>query len=119
TVASLVLANRKHVPVRVLKPGYFVPIRRRPDSKFGILNEGVLFEYHALLCEPTDDSLDIAQLPAHDGVWGWSEILHLCDSDHGFTGSHPEGELVVADELEPQLALVKAPSCLRILSRNK
>ncbi len=67
------LANRKHVSVRVFEPGHLVAIRRRPDSQFAILNERISLKGHTPLLEPADNRLDIADFPAQDGVGRWVE----------------------------------------------
>ena len=64
-------------------------------------------------------SHDVAHFPAQNGVWSGGEILGLCDPDHGVARSHHQGELVVADKLESQLALVKSSRLLGVFGGNK
>ena len=119
TVSLRVLADRKHVAVRVFERGYLVAVGSGPDSQFAILHEGILLESHASPRKPARDGSDVTHLPAHHGVRSGSEVRSLCNPDHGFAGTHYQSKLVIADELETKFVLVKGPGFLRIFGGDE
>jgi hypothetical protein len=84
-------------------------------SRFLVLypgQRGTSSKADASLLKLGNGFLDIGDFPAEHGLWRGSEILGLANTDHGFPGSHYQGKHVIADEMEPQFAFVKA-SCFR------
>ena len=93
------LADGKHVSIRVFEPCNLVAGGRRPDAQLGVLNEGIFFEGNALLFQGSYSGFNILHLPAEDGAPDRSEVRNLADADHAFAGFHHQRKLIKTDEL--------------------
>src|SRR6266496_1303824 len=108
-VISAVLAEREHVSVRILEPGDLGAAGRDPDAAFLVRDERVFLELDAARAQSVNRGLNVVHFPAKDGALQWSEARHFGNPNVVPADPHDQRELIEADKLEAELALVKLP----------
>src|SRR5262252_4908709 len=112
------LADRKHISIRILEPRHLVSVRSGPDSERAILDERIFLQLDPTLLEAGCHRGDVFHLPAQNGVPRRAKFLYSADADLVLPRFHHQGELIQAHKLEAKLTLVKSP-CPIVIRRHQ
>src|SRR5271156_3257589 len=104
-----VLRDAQYVAVWILEPGDLITAWGGPNAEFAILDERVLFDFHAPLRKPACDGFDVFDFPSEDGGLQGSEIRDFCDPNFVPSDAHDERIRIETHEFATELALIECP----------